>query len=191
MTVQNPAAAAALTDSPAAVAGAAAHSSTPTAVHAAAPMAPPSALAVALLGTLALCLAMGLGRFAFTPLLPLMLRDGSITLAEGGWLAAANYLGYFVGAAACAGLPAVWRRCTGREAPAGRLAWGGLVATWLLLLAMAVPWPALWPWARFLAGVASALTFVFTSAWCMPRLALRGGGHLAGLVYTGPGVGIV
>jgi hypothetical protein len=41
---------------------------------------------------------MGIGRFAFTPLLPLMARDGQLDLAAGGWLAAANYAGYLPGA---------------------------------------------------------------------------------------------
>jgi predicted MFS family arabinose efflux permease len=42
---------------------------------------------VALAGALALAVAMGIGRFAFTPLLPMMLHDGVIDLAAGGWLA--------------------------------------------------------------------------------------------------------
>ena len=38
-------------------------------------------LAVALAGMAALAVAMGIGRFAFTPLLPMMLHDGVVTLA--------------------------------------------------------------------------------------------------------------
>eukprot|EP01042_Synura_sphagnicola_P017410 gene17410-21994_t len=49
-------------------------------------------LAVALAGMAALAVAMGVGRFAFTPLLPMMLHDGVVTLAGGSWLATANYL---------------------------------------------------------------------------------------------------
>ena len=41
---------------------------------------------------------MGIGRFAFTPLLPLMVRDGALPQNAGAWLAASNYLGYLVGA---------------------------------------------------------------------------------------------
>jgi len=57
-----------------------------------------SPLTVVVIGVLALAIAMGIGRFAFTPLLPLMLRDGSLESASGAEWAAANYLGYLVGA---------------------------------------------------------------------------------------------
>ncbi|MGT2492793.1 YbfB/YjiJ family MFS transporter [Cupriavidus basilensis] len=89
----------------------------------------PGVWAVALAGLAALAVAMGIGRFAFTPLLPMMLHDGSVTLGEGGWLATLNYLGYFAGAAACLFIrpdPARMVRC-------------GLVATVLLTLGMAAP----------------------------------------------------
>src|SRR4029077_18689327 len=57
-----------------------------------------SAVGVAVAGLIALAMAMGIGRFAFTPVLPMMQADGVLTIAAGGWLAAANYLGYLVGA---------------------------------------------------------------------------------------------
>ena len=37
-------------------------------------------------GMAALAAAMGIGRFAFTPLLPMMLSDGVITSVDGSWL---------------------------------------------------------------------------------------------------------
>lgn len=49
-------------------------------------------------GVVALAAAMGVGRFAFTPLLPLMLRDGTLSAATGAVWAAANYGGYLAGA---------------------------------------------------------------------------------------------
>ena len=59
---------------------------------------------------LSLAVAMGIGRFAFTPLLPMMLHDGVIDLSAASWLATANYLGYWLGAMACALQPWVWSR---------------------------------------------------------------------------------
>ena len=48
-------------------------------------------------GIAALIIVHGIGRFAYTPILPLMREDG-LTLQQGGWLAAANYVGYLLGA---------------------------------------------------------------------------------------------
>ena len=50
--------------------------------------------AIAATGMVALAVAMGIGRFAFTPLLPMMLHDGVLGLPAASWLATANYLGY-------------------------------------------------------------------------------------------------
>ena len=54
--------------------------------------------AIALAGMVSLGVAMGIGRFAFTPILPMMLADGVLDLPAASWLASANYLGYLVGA---------------------------------------------------------------------------------------------
>ena len=150
----------------------------------------PRPVAIALSGLLAMAIAMGIGRFAFTPLLPMMLHDGVVDLAGASWLATANYLGYWLGAMACAVQPALWRR--GGFAPLRhtRVVRFGLVATVLLTLGMALPPASMWPWWRFLAGVASALVFVYVSAWCLARLAVLGAPALAGIIYAGPGLGI-
>ncbi|MGE6335801.1 YbfB/YjiJ family MFS transporter, partial [Acidovorax sp. NPDC077664] len=64
-----------------------------------------AALRVALAGMAALAAAMGIGRFAFTPLLPMMLHDGVVDIATGSWLATANYAGYLAGALLYMALP--------------------------------------------------------------------------------------
>src|SRR5207245_740185 len=135
---------------------------------------PPPALRAALAGLAALAVAMGVGRFAFTPLLPLMQDDAGLSLAAGGYLAAANYIGYFVGA--------LW---AARPARSSRAIHASLFAIALTTAAMGVaesiPW---WLLLRFAAGVASACALVHVSAWALPRLA--GGG----LLYSGVGTGI-
>jgi hypothetical protein len=57
-----------------------------------------SVTAACVMAAVALAVAIGIGRFAFTPLLPLMVRDGSLAQRAGAWLAASNYLGYLAGA---------------------------------------------------------------------------------------------
>lgn len=150
----------------------------------------PRPIAIALAGLLSLAVAMGIGRFAFTPLLPMMLHDGTVDLTGASGLATANYLGYWIGALACTLQPALWRRWGRpplRHTVAVRT---GLVATVLLTLGMALPLPALWPLWRGLAGMASALVFVYVAGWCLARLAVLGAPALAGLIFVGPGLGI-
>jgi hypothetical protein len=151
---------------------------------------PPSPAAIACAGIAALAAAMGVGRFAFTPLLPMMLHDGVVDIAAGSWLATANYLGYLAGALLYTALPWLGVR-TARAGVNAALVRGGLAATVLLTLAMAAPWPALWPWWRLLAGVASAQVLLGASNWCMGQLAQRGASALGGVIFVGPGLGIV
>jgi len=139
-----------------------------------------------------LAVAMGIGRFAFTPVLPMMLSDGTIDLQSGSWLATANYLGYWLGAIACALQPWFWKRVLrGQAFSMVRAVRLGLALTVVLTCAMAVHWPLAWPLLRWGAGVASALVFVYTSGWCLARLAAAGAPQLGGIIYVGPGLGIV
>ncbi len=147
---------------------------------------------VAAAGMLSLAVAMGIGRFAFTPLLPMMLADGVVNLPAASWLASANYLGYLVGALLCTLQPWAWRRF-GPLPPLRftRLVRTGLAATCVLTLGMSLHWPAGWPLLRFAAGVASALVFVYTTGWCLGQLARLGVPAMGAVIYTGPGAGIV
>ncbi len=117
---------------------------------------------------MALAVAMGLGRFAFTPLLPMMLNDGVVDLPGASWLASANYLGYMLGLIFCTLQPWLWARFRGLPLLAySSLVRAGLVATGVLTLAMAWHWTAATGWMIF--GV---LAFVLTAAvW----RTLRGG----------------
>jgi MFS family permease len=154
--------------------------------------AAPSPWAAALAGAVALAVAMGIGRFAFTPLLPMMLADGVIDLHAASWLASANYLGYLAGALLCTFEP--WIRAHWPRLPPAdglRIVRAGLVATGVLTLGMALPLPAAWSTLRFLAGVASAGVFVYGSAWCLALLARSKATALGGAMFAGPGAGIV
>ena len=73
-------------------------------------LASSGAWSIALAGMVALAVAMGIGRFAFTPILPMMLNDGVLDLPGASWLASANYLGYMLGALLCTLQPWIWSR---------------------------------------------------------------------------------
>lgn len=147
---------------------------------------------IALAGLVSLAVAMGIGRFAFTPILPMMLSDGVVDLPAASWLASANYLGYLVGAIACTLQPWLWARFKWLPLLAySSLVRAGLVATGVLTIAMAWPFAQAWPLLRFAAGVTSAVVFVYTSGWCLAHLARLGVPALGGIIYAGPGAGIV
>jgi len=140
-----------------------------------------SALSVALAGLIALAVAMGIGRFAFTPILPMMQEDAGVSIATGGWLASANYVGYLAGA-----LSVIWWRI---GAPAAIRA--GLATIGLATLAMGLAHHlAVWLVLRALAGVASAWVLIYVSAWCLERFASLGRPALSNTVFAGVGTGI-
>src|SRR5262249_31979272 len=126
---------------------------------------------------------MGIGRFAFTPILPMMQHDRGLSVAAGGWLASANYLGYLLGAASVSALA--------RWLPPGVGIRAGLLVVAATTLGMGlgdnfVAWFVM----RGLAGVGSAAVLVFTSAWSLERLARAGHPRSSGVVFAGVGAGI-
>jgi predicted MFS family arabinose efflux permease len=139
-----------------------------------------SPLRSALAAMAMLALALGVGRFAFTPLLPLMQADG-LTLVDGGWLASINNIGYMLGALACIAVSMPQR-------PALR---GGILLLALATLGMGltVSLP-LWMLFRFAAGVAAALLMVHGVTWGMARLRAPRRTGLESLLFSGPGIGI-
>jgi predicted MFS family arabinose efflux permease len=132
---------------------------------------------------IALMMAMGIGRFALTPQLPHLLSEGQIDLTAAGLIAAANYLGYFVGA-----VDAMFSR---RPEQVRRRLLGGL---WLcVLLTLASFWAnGFWSHLllRFGTGVASAWVLVMITALSQPLAAAAGRPRLGALVFAGPGLGI-
>ncbi|TGQ12622.1 MFS transporter [Mesorhizobium sp. M2E.F.Ca.ET.166.01.1.1] len=131
----------------------------------------------------ALAVAMGIGRFVYTPILPGMMEALHLTPADAGWIASANYLGYLVGALAAAG---GWAH--GRER---MLMFASLAASALLAGLMGVnETMAAFLVIRFLAGLASAFVMVFMSSIVFSHLAEAGRGDLQALHFGGVGLGI-
>lgn len=131
-----------------------------------------------ILASTALAVAMGIGRFAFTPILPLMIQEGTVHLAQTAWLSSSNYIGYLVGALSL---------LKSKRHPLFVVLGLTLVTltTWLASLS-SFDWLLV---LRFLAGVASAWVLVSISAFAINWLKSR---QIAssGLIYTGVGIGI-
>jgi MFS family permease len=121
------------------------------------------ALLTAFAGMAGLATAMGIGRFVFTPLLPSMMAALNLSVAQAGWIASANLVGYLLGAVLAAG---GWAQ--GRERG---IALVSLLASSLLAAAMGLGDNVLFfVVIRFVAGVASAFCLVFTTTIVFARL---------------------
>lgn len=128
----------------------------------------------------ALAAAMGIGRFAYTPILPLMTADTGLTAQAAGQLATANYVGYLIGAVGAAASPRL-----ARSVLACRVSLAILVVT---LAAMALSTNAIeWGALRLIAGIASALVFVIAVNTLMDH---GHPAHHAGWAFSGVGIGI-
>ena len=141
------------------------------------------ALKVMVGGILGMVVAMGIGRFVFTPILPLMQRDLGMSNSVAGWLAGLNYLGYLCGAIVCSVSPWLLR---------SRLITGGslLVSIATTLFMGATISPQWWGLLRFTGGFASAVLFIVITAEVGETLSRRGYGHWLGTLYGGIGLGI-
>ncbi len=144
----------------------------------------PSAVHVALAGTLLLAAAMGIGRFAYTPLLPPLRETLGWSLAVAGDVASANFLGYLVGALLAAPF-------TQRASRARWLLVGMLGSASTTVLGGVVDGQAAWLAVRLLSGVASAFCLVLGTATVVEALVERQRPGLVALHFAGVGVGIV
>lgn len=133
-------------------------------------------------GAAALAAGMGIGRFGYTPILPLMHDQAGLSAGWGASLATANYLGYLAGVLAGTVRPAI---TYSTAVPRGAML--ALIADLALMPAThAAPvWFAL----RLVAGVASALVFVIAVNAMLAHLRDHGH-HLTGWAFGGIGVGI-
>jgi len=139
------------------------------------------AVRVAFSAFLALVVAMGIGRFAFTPQVPLMIAEHQLSLTSAAVVAALNYLGYLCGSfdAMRATRRVEWRLQAG--------IWGAVLLT---LLSACVSGPWLHGVVRFLIGWASGWGMVLIAAWSNEQLHRYQRPGLSAAVFAGPGTGI-
>jgi predicted MFS family arabinose efflux permease len=140
-------------------------------------------LSAAFAGMFAMATVMGIGRFVYTPILPMMIADGSLDPRGAGLVAGANFLGYLLGALAAS---ARTLRNHGR-----RIVLAGMVASISTTAAMALD-PGLHGMLaiRFLSGVASAFAMIFITATVISHLSAGRRPGLIALHFGGVGLGI-
>lgn len=146
-------------------------------------MSPQSSIfRITLVGLVSLALAMGIGRFAFTPLLPMMREDGLVSITDGGLLASVHFLGYWLGAVFAAKIPCppkMMLRVSLLVIGVGTVGMGVTddFTVWLIL--------------RWLSGVCSAWTLVLVSNYYVKHLADNGRAEYQGWIFSGVGAGIL
>lgn len=136
-------------------------------------------------GICALSLTMGISRFAYTPLLPIMQEQTSLGVASGGWLATIHYFGYFLGVLAALKTESLRSReifyFTGLLL--------SVVSTFMMTIDESF---LLWSLARFIAGFSGAAGIIIGAGlimqWIMKNTNEK---PQMGKFFAGAGVGIV
>jgi len=140
-------------------------------------------LPTALAGGIGMAVAMGFGRFSYTPILPGMMADLGLSPSDAGVIASANFIGYLAGA-----VLAGYGWAAGQERRLGLFA---LAATAILLMAMGL-FSSIVVFAiiRFLAGLASAFAMIFLSGIVLGRGLRAGAPFVQSTHFGGVGIGI-
>ena len=134
-------------------------------------------------GIFSLILMLGIARFAYTPMLPVMQTQAGLGISEGGWLAAINYIGYLLGAIIAASVSDL--RLKDRLYRAGLIV--AVITTWMMGMT-----DNFWIWSvsRFLAGLSSAAGLLIGSGLIMHWLLRNGFRSELGIHFGGIGLGI-
>ena len=147
-------------------------------------MVPSQRLQVLLAGVFSQIICVGIARFSYTPLLPVMQQQSWLNDAGGGWLAAINYAGYMAGALLAASVSDLQLK--------DRLYRAGLVLAVVSTLMMPLTESfTLWALLRFISGLSSAGSMLIASGLILNWLIRNGQRSELGIHFAGVGIGIL
>ena len=126
----------------------------------------------------------GFGRFIYTPLIPLLVSDGLLTLQQAAQLATWNYVGYLAGAMIAL---LAYQNGWGRSA----LLTGVLGNAVITLLQVGGDYFPYMAGLRLGNGITNGVVFVLAPALVLEWLAARNKATLSGLMYLGVGAGLL
>ena len=134
-------------------------------------------------GIFSLILVLGVARFSYTPLLPLMQQQAGLGIAEAGWLAAINYAGYLSGALIASLISDLVLK--------DRLYRIGMVLAILSTAVMGMTTDVtIWALSRFFAGLSSAAGMLFGTGLILNWLIRHHHRSELGIHFAGIGLGI-
>ena len=129
-------------------------------------------------------MGIGLARFAYTPLLPALIEGGWFSPPDAAYLAAANLVGYLIGAIGA-------RPVMSRMRPTRLVRLMMLLATatfFACALRLGFPWFVFW---RFLSGLSGGLLMVAVAPTVLAVIRADRRGRIGGIMFAGVGIGIV
>ena len=134
-------------------------------------------------GIFSLILVLGVARFSYTPLLPLMQQQAGLGIAEAGWLAAINYAGYLSGALIASLISDLVLK--------DRLYRIGMVVAVLSTVVMGLTTDiTIWALSRFVAGLSSAAGMLLGTGLILNWLIRHHHRSELGIHFAGIGLGI-
>jgi predicted MFS family arabinose efflux permease len=134
-------------------------------------------------GIFSLILVLGVARFAYTPLLPLMQQQAGLGVAGAGWLAAINYAGYLSGALIASRISSLVLK--------DRLYRIGMVLAIVSTLVMGLSTNlVVWAISRYVAGLTSAAGMLLGTGLIMNWLIRHNHRSELGIHFAGIGLGI-
>jgi MFS family permease len=134
-------------------------------------------------GLCASLIGIGLARFAYTPLVPVLIDQGWLSPAQAGYLGAGNFTGYLIGAMIAS--PMVER--LGTVPPLRAMMLLAVVAFFACAAPLSFSWLFFW---RLAAGISGGVLMVLAAPAVLPHLPERRRGVGAGAIFTGIGLGI-
>ncbi|MBL4631367.1 MAG: YbfB/YjiJ family MFS transporter [Paraglaciecola sp.] len=135
-------------------------------------------------GVISLVVLLGVARFSYTPLLPIMQNQTFLNDLSAGWLAAINYAGYMCGAFIAASVSNLMLKDTLYRA--------GLIVAIVTTIGMGVTENmAVWAVMRFFAGLSSAAGLLIGSGLVLNWLMRNNHRPELGIHFMGVGLGIV
>lgn len=134
-------------------------------------------------GICSLILTVGLARFSYTPMLPIMREQAGLSALDGGWLATFNYMGYISGALLASTISKLEYKFI-----LYRL---GLIVAVISTVAMGMTTHVpLWNFLRYISGFSSTAGMLIASGLIMNWLLRQGKKTELGLHFAGAGLGL-
>lgn len=135
-------------------------------------------------GICSLIVTVGVARFSYTSLLPIMQSETGLTDADGGWLATANYLGYMLGVLMAASL----------NSPHHKYLLHRLYLVLSVVTSIAMVFSTdlfIWSLLRFVAGICASGGLIIASGLILKWMVSNGYRAELGIHFAGVGIGIV